>query len=94
MTNNAPKSAKNSRNKIPETHMKLLRKYFPGINYALHKRIINFQSRLILNKQKRHNWKNLKRQNLTTNLIKNSSWGVSYSVFDFVFKHYQSKRHI
>ena len=62
--------------------MKLLRKYFPGINYALHKRIINFQSRLILNKQKRHNWKNLKRQNLTTNLIKNSSWGVSYSVFD------------
>lgn len=56
--------------------MKLLRKYFPGINYALHKRIINFQSRLILNKQKRHNWKNLKRQNLTTNLIKNSSFSA------------------
>jgi len=54
----------------------------PGGTYALRKRIIALRARVILDRQKRHRWKWIQNQKTLDELVKQASWGVSYSVFD------------
>ncbi len=63
--------------------MNLLQKLFmPMETYRFWKRIHALRARVILDKRKRHKWKYMQDKLKANELVRNASWGVSYSVFD------------
>ena len=54
----------------------------PGGAYNFWKRVHAIRARVILNKRKRHRWKHMQDTLKANELVRNASWGVSYSVFD------------